>query len=67
MNMYKPPHKHVGDEGKPGQIINRPALNQDKSLGKAIEEYKEDIKKDKKLSDYDWLQLQRFFNSMNGR
>jgi hypothetical protein len=22
MNQYMPPHKHVGDEGKPGQIIN---------------------------------------------
>lgn len=22
MNRYMPPHKHVGDAGKPGQIIN---------------------------------------------
>jgi len=65
MNMYKPPHKHVGDEGKPGQIINRPALNQDKSLGKAIEEYQE--YKERKLSLYDYIELQRFFNSMNSR
>lgn len=64
MNMYMPPHKHVGDKNKPGQTINSPVLNQEKSLGKSIEEYKQ---QDKKLSAYDYIELQRFFNSMNSR
>jgi hypothetical protein len=51
-----------------GQVVNKlPALNQDKSLGKAIEEYKDEQKADRKLSSYDYLELQRFFNSMNSR
>jgi len=67
MNIYKPPHKHVGDKDKPGQIVNHPALNQDKSLAKAIEEYKDEQGKGNKISSYDYIELQRFFNSMNSR
>lgn len=41
MNLYMPPHKHVGSKNKPGQIVNPVPIPQhnEKPLEKLIEEY----------------------------
>jgi len=41
MKQYMPPHKHVGDKDKPGQIINPVPSHNEKPLEKLIEDYKD--------------------------
>lgn len=40
--MTKSPHKHVGDEGKPGQIINKLPTHAEYPLKKLLDQYEND-------------------------
>lgn len=65
MKQYIPPQHNT--KHPPGQIIN-PVLMQEKTLAKEIDSFNErDVNKGKKLTDYEYLEIQRFFSSINGR
>lgn len=54
MNLYKPPHKHVGDKDKPGQIVvpvgtPLPAQHNEKPLKDLIKDFEEQPKLPEKL------------------
>lgn len=69
MKQYTPPQHNT--KHPPGQIVNsihHPVLMQEKTLAKEIDSFNErEVNKDKKLTDYEYLEIQKFFNSMNGR